>query len=185
MDQSVIIRLLPAVYGEVEESSDLLRGLIEVMQDLHQPPEESLENVELYFRSAPVADRFLPALASWLDLEWLLTGEQKAGRETYRPGTMQLRRLIDQAANLSSWRGTATGLVRFLEVATGVEGFQVSSTGERPFHVAVWVPPEAAQFAGLVERIVSEQKPVCATHDVEFGSVGAKSEGETDHVANT
>ena len=40
-----------------------------------------------------------------------------------------LRELIAAAAQLSQWRGTAQGLQRFLETATGIEGFELDEEG--------------------------------------------------------
>ena len=86
------------------------------------------------------------------------------------------RDLIANAADLSARRGTPAGLRRFLQLATGRDGFEIV-TGERDFHVLVRVPPDAADTLELVERIVTVLKPAHVTSEV---SVGEPSGGAPD-----
>jgi hypothetical protein len=153
------------------------------MRGQHEPPEAVLALLDVWFRPLTTPNDAVPALASWVDLEWLLTGEERAGRADFRPGVDALRALIDEVRTLSSWRGTARGLVRFLEIATGVTGFVVRSSTERAFHVEVTVPPPAAAHLGLIERIVAEETPVCTTHEIVVADAGAPDtpeEGPSD-----
>lgn len=178
MDQDVILRLLPEVMRETRATSPVLDALTATMARHHDRPEQILDDLDLYFRPWASPDRFLPALASWVDLDWVLTGEQQAGREPFGPGTDRLRSLIANVRELSSWRGTATGLQRFLELATGIAGFVVRSSAEQPFHVEVVAPAAARPHLALVERIVIEQKPVATTHRVTVLDAPAAVEDE-------
>jgi hypothetical protein len=94
-----------------------------------------------------------------------------------------LRELIARAARLSQWRGTAEGLVRFLEAATGRVGFAIEEQVPdrdgvpRPFHILVRAPESAREQRGLIERIIEREKPAYVTHAVAFGPATA---GEPD-----
>jgi hypothetical protein len=86
----------------------------------------------------------------------------------------RLRELIAAAAHLSSWRGTAYGLVRFLEIATGAHGFRLEETvvGKNgspvPFHVRAVAPESATEQRELIERIVKLEKPAYVTWELVF-----------------
>jgi phage tail-like protein len=180
VDAAVILRLLPEVMRESARDDGVLDALVGAMDDLHEPGEQVLRDLDRWFRPLTTPAAAVPALASWVDLEWLLTGEERAGRAAFRPGVDALRALIDDVRELSAWRGTARGLTRFLQIATGVPGFQVRASSERPFHVEVQVPPAATPFLGLVERIVAEESPVCATHEIIVGAVADPSESSEE-----
>jgi hypothetical protein len=85
-----------------------------------------------------------------------------------------LRELVAAAAQTAKWRGTAPGLVRMLETATGQHGYEVdehpTDAGGRPlpFHIRVVVPASAARLLNLVERIVEHEKPAHVIADVEL-----------------
>jgi hypothetical protein len=118
-------------------------------------------------------------LARWLDLDRLFerrpTGEDLPLRQLMPAGLGRLRELIAMAAELSKWRGTKRGLLLFLQTATGLQGFEVDEKvpGDdglpRPFHLRVKVPPGGLELKGLIERIVSSEKPAYVTYELEFG----------------
>ena len=89
--------------------------------------------------------------------------------------TARLRELVAEASDLARWRGTTRGLVRFLEVATGLEGFGVDEAPMdeagrlRPFHVVVHGPAQAVEMRPLIERIVESEKPAHVTCDIVLG----------------
>jgi len=61
-------------------------------------------------------------------------------------------------------RGGGASEPGYIETATGVAGFTVQeSVGDdgkaRPFYVRVIVPPDAAQFRPLIERVIATEKP--------------------------
>ena len=82
--------------------------------------------------------------------------------------------MIAAAAYLSQWRGTLQGLVRFLETATGAQGFEVdehvlAGDGQlRPFHVCIRAPKATEPYRAMLERIIALEKPAYVTHDLEF-----------------
>lgn len=173
MEAAAITRMLPEVFERAAVSSPLLRALVESMAELLARPDAVLTDLDRFFRPQVAAPRFLPALASWLDCEWLLTGEQQRGREPYGPGVEHLRAVLTHVCELSSWRGTATGLTGFLQLATGVTGFEVRTSEERAYHVVVVVPPAAEPHLGVVERVVHVQAPACVTTEIVVAAAAA------------
>jgi phage tail-like protein len=145
------------------------------MEDMHAPVEGVLANVDVVFDPYRAPERFLPFLARWVALDGLLDPSAGDGSAPVWPsGAGRLRELIANAVELARWRGTAAGLVRFLEIATGVSGFEVVEQPAgpdgrpRPFHLLVHAPSAARTVELLVRRIVEQEKPVYVTHEVVF-----------------
>ncbi len=170
MKREEIEQLLPGIFERNILPGSPMFALLEAMEALHQPAEDVLQHLEVMFYPRRTPERFLPYLATWVDLSRIL------------PVTTDvscLRSLIAVAAELARRRGTARGLVLFLESATGTSGFEVDGqvTGpdgmRRPFHVRIRAPQATAPHRGLIERIIDSEKPVHVTYDLEFGSVTA------------
>jgi phage tail-like protein len=176
MRPAEIRRLLPDIFQRTAQPGGPLAALIEAMSGLQQPSENALANLDSNFDAYRAPERFVPILAGWVDLDWLLVTGSGEGIQsvTYAPGSGQLRELIAAAVSLSRWRGTARGLQQFLETATGVVGYEIQEQvldGDgrpRPFHLRVTAPPGAAQYEGLIEQIIDEQKPAYATAELQF-----------------
>src|SRR5207245_9434860 len=95
------------------------------------PAEAILKDIARCFDPYETPDRFVPYLAAWVDLERLLYETPYARRPSPWPsGNGRLRELIAAAAYLSEWRGTSKGLLRFLEVATGMTRIAVTDTSD-------------------------------------------------------
>jgi phage tail-like protein len=183
MKQSEIAQLLPGIFQRTLHaggpSGGPLATLLNVMEALHAPSEAVLERVHAVFDPYETPDQFVPFLAGWLDLEQLLV--QSAGQQTARTasplisGLGRLRELIMAAAYLSQWRGTAQGLLRFLETATGYRGFEIDERvpgagGQpMPFHLLVRAPAGTLPYQVLITRIIELEKPAYVTYDLEFG----------------
>ncbi|HYF00001.1 MAG TPA: phage tail protein [Planctomycetota bacterium] len=181
MKSAAIQRMLPEVYRRTARPGGPLAALLGVMEGLHAPSERILERIPDVFNPHRAPDAFVPVLAAWLDLERIFDvptqGDVPAASLT-RPistGLGRLRELVASAAHLSQWRGTARGLLRFLEIATGMRGFAVDERvpGKDgrpvPFHIRVRVPRAAAAHRALIERIVRAEKPAYVTHELEDG----------------
>ena len=177
MQQTEIARLLPTVFQRTIPSAGPLRHLLDVMEDLQQPSQDIIDNVDSYFDPYRAPVDFVPLLARWLDLDWLMVEQPDDPLpHDFVPlasGTGRLRELVSSAVALSKVRGTTAGLVRFLETATGVRGFEVlenvSSDGtQRPFHLLVRVPEGAKTYAAMIRRILETQKPAYTTYALEF-----------------
>lgn len=164
MRPSEIERLLPGVFQRtLGEAGSPLGGLIQVMSALHEPSERALQALDANFDPRRADPRFVPLLARWMNLEL-----------AFPAGPGRLRELTAAAFELAQWRGTARGLVRFLEIATGETGFQVDERvlddegRVRPFHARVRMPARVADRRAFLEQIVEREKPAYVTFELAF-----------------
>jgi phage tail-like protein len=169
MRQTEILERLPDVFKEAATGDDPLTALLGVMEQLHAPDEVTLADFGRYVDSRRTPDAFVEYLSAWVDLAWLfLDPPDDPYAEPGRPfpgGLGALRELIAATAREAKWRGTAAGMIRMLETATGVQGYRVEETvldkegRPLPFQVRVIAPAGAARYLGLVERIVEHERP--------------------------
>lgn len=169
MKQDAIKNLLPSMFRQAAVTGSPLDALFAVMEHLHERTELTLKNLDQVFDPLRTDDGFVDLLARWVDLDWI-TGQDGTGGSAVDTG--RLRELISVAWYLAQFRGTARGLLLFLETATGVPGFSVSEntvdeTGRsRPFHIRISVPSGARDMLHLVERIVEYEKPAYVTYSL-------------------
>jgi phage tail-like protein len=165
--------LLPEIVRRTVRDAGPTAALLGVMELLHLPADRVLGALDSYFDPYRTEDDFVPFLAWWMDLgRYLIEAPDRRSRHLPFPtGTGRLRELVRAAAYLSQWRGTANGLIRFLETATGLSGFRVeenvdgATQRERPFHIVVHAPPDAEPYRALVDRIIELEKPAYVTHE--------------------
>ncbi len=170
--------LRPAAAGVVQPDRRLAAAL-SAMEQLHAPCEEVLDTLDHFLDPLRTPQRFLPYLAAWVDLDWLLRPAPGSDvtSDSLMSGVGALREVVAAAGELARWRGTARGLLRFLDTATGIPGFKVEEgvTGEghapRPFHLRVIAPADAERFRPLIERVIVAQKPAYATWELVFEPV--------------
>lgn len=172
MKASGFAALLPAVIRNALPGDATLATLLDVMELFADPVDLRLRTLDRVFDALSTAAPFAPMLARWVDLEWLYADEDEtdpmAAASAWLDSGLplgRLRVLIEHSHALAQARGTAHGLARFLELATGVRGFVVSdaSQGAAPFHLRVFIPDAAASQSALIERIVNAEKPAYAT----------------------
>lgn len=189
MKSERILALLPQAFQSSAWEGSPLLGLLAVMEGMHAPSEAVLDDLDGYFDPRRAPPRFAAYLASWLDLDRIVRAAGPHGRSAaVAVPSGRLRELTAAAADLSRWRGTAYGLARFLEVATGVAGFEVDDhvrdpQGDvRPFHVEVRVPEGAAGQRALIETIVASEKPAYVTSTLRLpeGEGGGDPPGDGD-----
>ncbi len=173
MKQDGIKNLLPAMFRQAAVTGSPLDAMFAVMEQLHERTELTLKNLDRVFDPLRTEDRFVAFLARWVDLDWIIGDEGAWGRmESPAMDTGRLRELISVAWYLSQFRGTARGLLLFLETATGVSGFSVAENLKddqgrpRPFHIGITVPSGARDMLHLVERIVENEKPAYVTYSL-------------------
>lgn len=159
MKSAQIAHLLPVVFRRALELSGPLAAVLGVMEAMHTPSEEALRDFDGTVNPYAAPERFVPYIASWVGLEPVL--DERGGISS---GTAHLRDLVAASSTLAKWRGTARGLVLFLEIATGLRGFTIDEP--RPFHFVLTLPPGAAPHRELIERIVSTEKPAYVTADI-------------------
>jgi phage tail-like protein len=179
MKKEEIKQLLPAVFQRTAHPNSLLIGLLDVMETLHAPREEILENIDAIFDPRRTSDEFVPFLASWVDLHRLFEDSPADKRQDRfnHPNIIEngrLRELVAKAAFLSQWRGTKKGLLLFLQIATGEEDFAIEekilddNNQSIPFHILIRAPEKCLEQKDLIERIVEFEKPVYVTYQLEF-----------------
>lgn len=179
--------LLPEVFQRAAVEGSPLAALIEAIQALQAPTEAALASLPLALNPYTAPERFVPFLARWVGLGWLLrtAADDRNDLPELVPGLsmVRLRLLIANAARLSQGRGTHRGLLDFLCLAVGLEGFdvrdQAQTPGESstPFHLVVLAPHGARPLEGLIHTIMSHEKPAYATYELQFLE-GAEQEKE-------
>jgi phage tail-like protein len=177
MKQDEIAQLLPGVFQRTLQANKPLAAILGAMEQLHAPAEEVLTNIDTIFNPYRTEAGYLPFLAAWVDLAGLI-GMQDATRASSTPvfpsGMGRLRALVATAAYHAMWRGTATGLIHFLETATGIPGFQIDEGSadpgqpSKPFHLVILAPSASAPYQGLLQRIIEAEKPASVTYELRF-----------------
>ena len=186
MQRAAIEQLLPAVFQLAATPGSPTMAVLDAMEALHEPDEVVLSEIDRYFDPYRAPERFVPFLARWVDLGWLLAleGGRPYGTVPYPAGATALRNLVALGASLAQQRGTPVGLCRFLDTATGVPGFAVDDAlPDRPFHVRVTAPAAARPLADLIHRVVDAEKPASTTYELTFdddADDGRSDGGEAD-----
>ena len=179
MKQELIESLLPGVFQRTLRPDQPLSALTGVMSELHARDEDLLNGIEAVYSPRLTPERFVPFLARWVDLGRFFDTELPTGlrstQEERKPGIAlgHLRELTAAAAACSQLRGTAAGLLRFLQTATGDPSFRLvenfDAAGQpRLFHLVVYAHSSLAGSRALVERIVQSEKPACLTSELIF-----------------
>jgi hypothetical protein len=168
-----IEQLLPAAFqlaAAVERSP--MAVALDVMEDLHAWDEAVLAELDSNFDPYRCGDGFVPFLARWVDLGWLLPvegGQRPYGSVAFPTGTDRLRDLVANGALLAQLRGTVAGLQRFLEIATGENGFVVEDNlPGTPFLVRITAPAATRPHEDLLRHIVENEKPAFMTYELYF-----------------
>ncbi|MEU6024103.1 phage tail protein [Micromonospora sp. NPDC048871] len=164
MRRAGIERLLPAAYQRACVPGSVLWALLEVMEGLHAPDEAVLAEVEALFTPYQAPGEMVAYLARWVAMDHLVAAPRRDA-PLLLP-LSRLRDLVAHGARLAAWRGTPYGLRTALELATGVTGFVLDEPADRPFHVVVRVPADAAGQLALIGRIVEAEKPAAVTAEI-------------------
>jgi phage tail-like protein len=164
--RSPLVATLPEVFQDAVGQSRPLAALVAVADDLLDPVSQILDVLDRVVDPFRAPERMVGYLASWVDLGWLTIPDSTTGsRSSLAEGNGPLRDLMAASADLAARRGTPAGLVRFLTIATRVEGFKVEDVPGQ-FHVRVHLPPAAAPQLDTVERIVRTLKPAHVSADL-------------------
>lgn len=177
MKESEIAQLLPGVFQRTLYPANPLRAVLASMEELHAPAERILSEIDTICDPSRTPDEFVAFLARWVDLERIFSKQSAETDGIEVPistGLGRLRELTSAAAQLSKWRGTRQGLIRFLETATGSAGFAVDesvtdSKGKvRAFHIRVRAPRAVEEHRPLIEKIIEVERPAYVTWELEF-----------------
>ena len=189
MKRNSIESLLPDVFRRTLEPRSSASALLDVMAAMQAPSEALLDRVEETFNPYRAPDRFVEFLATWVDLDRLWTTHSNpyvsGVRESVQNNRIdggRLRELIAHASYLSQWRGTVKGMLLFLKVATGFQGFDIVEgrtldNTQKPFHFVVRVPEAAKSKLLLIKAIIEQEKPVYTTFEIDY--IPDEAEGES------
>lgn len=161
MSPEKVALILPAIVQSAIERGSPLDALVRVMAELHSSVEAETGRFPATLSPWETPEPFVPMLERWVGL-----GPGIAVDEVHT------RHLIERAAGLWRMRGTELGIVRLLELATGLTGYRVRA-GEEPFALVLEAPAEARDQENRVRRIVHAMKPAA----VRFGGIAYPSEG--------
>ena len=170
MNRETIETLLPVNFRRSVQPLSPLSALLDVMESMVRPAEATLEGLDRFFDSRRTPERFVPYLARWVDHGPLLDRlTEELGGGEFPSGNGRLRDLVALAADLSHWRGTRRGMIAFLEVGTGLAGFDIEEHADgRPFHLRVTAPPGAEAQRVLITSVVEQEKPAYTTYELVF-----------------
>jgi len=187
MQSERILHFLPELYrsaGALEPGTPL-SALLEIMANLHAPVEGLLKDLRDYVDPYRAPPRFVHMLAAWLGLDHYqhIQGARRgSGRPHYAAGVGRLRLLVVEAGDLYRGRGTTASLQRFLEIATGLTGFNIEEAPKGPdgqpmaFHMRIVAPSARGAMAELIQRIVEQERPACVTFELIFEESTEKQE---------
>ncbi|MDW8215068.1 MAG: phage tail protein I [Roseiflexaceae bacterium] len=146
--ESRYLRYLPSIFQE----NEFLGRYLRIFETIWEPLEWRQDHINLYFDPRTCPPSFLPWLAGWLDMEV----------NPYWPEA-RIRRLIAEAADLYRWRGTAYGLKRLIEVATGLTP-TITEEPSQPFvfRISLVIPSGSDVDARLIDDLVRTHKPAHA-----------------------
>jgi hypothetical protein len=148
MNRATVLALLPDVMRRADGEGTPLAALVDVVLECLHPVDVTLSAVHETFDARRAPARFVGLLAEWMDLGALLV-------EVDAPTVGRIKTL-------------AAGHGRFLELATGVTGFEVEELAARPFWIQVRAPAAAASHRALIERILTAEKPAFVQCALEF-----------------
>lgn len=143
----IYLHNLPDTFRE----NDFLRRFLLIFEDIWEPLEQRQDHINMYFDPRTCPESFLPWLASWLGIVL----------PTHRIEVH--RHLLTQAMDLYNWRGTRYGLIRMLEVCTGLTP-EILDIPARPyvFLIRVTIPsglPGEIPDRQLLEELIQLHKP--------------------------
>lgn len=161
MRSNDIALMLPEIWRRGLSEGSVTQVLIEVMARLHGSVEAAIADPALLVDPRRAPDRLLQRLAAWVGLAPWLDTTASGGK----PDPADLRELTAIAAALARNRGNAGSLIRFLEVATGVGGFEIVEDETIPFHFHLTIPVAALPRHALILRIVTAEKPAFTTFE--------------------
>ncbi len=150
---SMYIESLPVIYAD----NDFLARFLLLFQTVWEPLEQRQDHIEMYFdpRTSPAS--FLPWLANWLDLSF----------NQHWPEARR-RRLLAEAMDLYRWRGTRYGLVRMIEVCTGITPEVTENTAQPyTFDVKIALPKGGDIDKNLIDELIQAHKPAHAGYRLE------------------
>ena len=143
--RSRYLKHLPPGY----QDNEFLGRMLMIYESVWEPLEQRQDHFAMYFDPKVCPASFIPWLANWLGLSV----------DPHWPEARR-RNLLAEAMELYRWRGTPYGLVRMIEVCTGLTPTLREDPSERfVFHLALRIPPGSTVRREVVEELVRAHKP--------------------------
>ena len=150
---SLYMSFLPDIYQE----DDFLRRFLLIFEDIWEPLEQRQDHIHMYFNALTCPVTFLPWLANWLGFSL----------DPHWP-EMRQRRLLAQAMDIYRWRGTRYGLIRILEVCTGITP-TITETELEPFVFHIQIPATNGEIdRKFINELIQTHKPAHAGYVLEW-----------------
>ena len=167
------LEYLPSLYRDDKNMEEFLH----IFEDIINPIENSVDNLELYFDPLLTPEPVLSWLASWLGL--VLDENLPLERR---------RKLVGSAAELYRWRGTKKGLSEYLSIYTGntpeisesVAGMRLdrdtrlgintvlgSSGKGSQFQVSLKLEDDSQISLNTIKSIIDAEKPAHAVYTLQ------------------
>lgn len=154
-NKSIYSRYLPDIFQE----NDFLQRFLYIFEDIWEPLEQRQDHIHMFFDPRTCPTSFLPWLASWLGL-------------SFNPHWPEARRrqLLAQAMELYRWRGTRYGLIRIIEVCTGITP-TITENSLEPFVFRVRITlSNSTVDRELIEELIQTHKPAHAGYILEVNT---------------
>jgi phage tail-like protein len=151
---SSYLRYLPGIFHE----GDFLGRYLLIEESIWEPLEQRQDHIDMYFDPRTCPSSFLPWMASWFDLP----------HHAHWPES-RIRARLAQAVDLYRWRGTPYGLVRMIEVTTGVTP-EITENPDEPFifHIRVPAAHGVEIDRDLIEGLIEAHKPAHAGYVIDM-----------------
>ncbi|PDW02679.1 FHA domain-containing protein [Candidatus Viridilinea mediisalina] len=136
---------LPAIYHE----NDFLGRFLLIIEAMWEPLEQRQDHIAMYFNPRTCPPTMLQYLSTWLDLPL----------NPFWPEPLK-RLLLAEALDLMRWRGTRYGLVRLIELVTGLTP-EITTEPQQPLvmRVRITVPDNNGVDRDLIETLIKSYKP--------------------------
>lgn len=176
MDSEQIGRLLPELYSQARGPGTALAALLDAMVELLSPVEEAVGELPTTISPRRAPERFLPLLARWTGVdEMLASSKGRSGHLLEHLLRHQPGRLRELVARQSAWsrdRTTPHGIRWFLQLVTGLDGFDVHE--EPGFRVVVHCPALDGIQRCLVQAVLRAECPAHVSWHLESTTGGSK-----------
>jgi phage tail-like protein len=139
---------LPSIFSE----NDFLGRYLLIFESIWEPLEQRQDHIAMYFDPATCPEPFLDWLAGWFDMR----------TDAHWPES-RVRGLVDQMTELYRYRGTRYGLVKMLEIWTGVTP-EITVDPRQPFVFNVRLNAKGTLGIDrqLVEDLLNAHKPAAS-----------------------
>ncbi len=145
---------LPIIFHD----DDLLGRYLQIFETLWEPLEQRQDYIDMYFDPRTCPASFLDWFARWLDIPL----------NSHWPESRQ-RHLLREALDLYRWRGTRYGLIRMLEICTGLTP-EIGAYPGQPFvfYIHITAPATGDIDRSIIEELIQTHKPAHVGYVLEF-----------------